>query len=293
MKIAVYHNQPSGGARRALHGFLRELSRRHHLDVFTLTSADQVMLHDEDVATSVTRLPYEQRPSVRMGLYLNDLRRWQNREELERVNAAIAQRIDGGGYDAVLVDACRFTRAPFILKYLRTPSAYYCHDGPLRNDERPVPARSFYDRARRLWHGPFERRLQRQLRRDELALMSAASTILTNSQYTRAGLADSCELAATVCSPGVDLPHLVRRTEGDYVLSVGALEPHKGFDLVIDALGKLPLPRPPLHIVANDGNPDVRSRLEKQAARLGIQVAIRVLIPQAELDQENRTPLGF
>src|SRR5438067_2936802 len=123
--------------------------------------------------------------------------------------------------------------------------------------------------------------------------MAAASIILTNSQYTRAGLADDCDLAATVCSPGVDLPHLVRRTEGDYVVSVGALEAHKGFDLVIDALGMLPLPRPPLHIIANDGNPDVRSRLEKQAGRLGIHLTIRVLIPQVELDHEYRHALAF
>jgi glycosyltransferase involved in cell wall biosynthesis len=293
MRIAVYHNQPSGGARRALQGFSRELSRRHRLDVFTLTSADQAMLQDEDVATSVTRLHYAQRPSVRMGLYVNDLRRWQSLEDLERVNAAIAKRIDSAGYDVVLVDACRFTRAPYILKYLRTPSAYYCHDGPLRGDERPVPAQSFYDRARRLWHGPFERRLKRRLWRDELALMGAASKILTNSQYTRRGLADTCKLAATVCSPGVDLPHAVRRTEGDYILSVGALEPHKGFDFLIDALAKLPLPRPAFHIIANDGNPDVRSRLETQASLLRIHLTIRTLIPQAELNHQYRHALAF
>ena len=41
MRIAVLHNQPSGGARRALHGFCRNLSKRHSVHVFRLSSAAQ------------------------------------------------------------------------------------------------------------------------------------------------------------------------------------------------------------------------------------------------------------
>src|ERR1700724_3207576 len=112
MRIAVYHNQQSGGARRALHGFCRELSRRHRLDLYTLTTADQAMLADEDVVERVIRVPFVPRPPVRAGFYLNDLIRRRNLAALARVNASVASTIDQGQYDAVLVDADRFTFAP-------------------------------------------------------------------------------------------------------------------------------------------------------------------------------------
>ena len=40
VRIAVVHNQPSGGARRALHGFCAQWRDRHAIDVYTLETAD-------------------------------------------------------------------------------------------------------------------------------------------------------------------------------------------------------------------------------------------------------------
>ena len=40
MRIAVYHELPSGGAKRALFETVRRLAERHIVDVFTVTGAD-------------------------------------------------------------------------------------------------------------------------------------------------------------------------------------------------------------------------------------------------------------
>jgi glycosyltransferase involved in cell wall biosynthesis len=295
MKIAVYHNQPSGGARRALHGFCAELSKRHRLDLYTLETADETMLRDDDVAERVVRLPFSLRPAVRMGLYLNDLRRWQDVTSLRQVTALAASSIDSGDYDVVLVDACRFTYAPQVLSFLRTPSAYYCHHRPRHRHEEPAkPPRSAYWYAHELWHRPFERRLQRRLWMEDYTAVLAADRVVTNSEFNAKRLREVYAVEAAVCPPGIDLPARPSVTSGAHLLGVGAVESHKGFDFLIEATALLPeRSRPPLHIAANDGNPYLRSQLEKLAQAKGVRLEIQVGQSQAQLEAEYAGALAF
>jgi glycosyltransferase involved in cell wall biosynthesis len=284
MRIAIFHNQPSGGARRALHGLARELHRRHRVDVFRLSSADTGTLLDEEVADAVATLTYEPEPPVRGGLYLNDLRRRRNRHRLEALGAEAAQRVDGGVYDAVLVDVCRFLGAPPILDRLGTPSVYYCQHRlrPRAVDTWRAPAGA-YARARRLWHLPFEQAYDNATWDADARRMRAATVVAANSEFTRLRLSQLYGIQAVVCPPGVDLKSA--GAGGDYVLAVGALEAHKGHDLVVSALGLLPAAfRPPLVVAANDGNPEVRRRLEALAGSLGVRLSIRLRQTPVELD---------
>jgi glycosyltransferase involved in cell wall biosynthesis len=295
VRIAVFHNQPSGGARRALYGFSRYLAARHHLDVFTLTSSDQEHFRDEDVADRVVTLDHRPLHPVRFGLYLNDLRRSKDLDRLRRVDAEAAALIDAGGYDVVLVDACRFTFVPYTLRYLRTPSVFYAHTGPVRLEGRVwEPPRTFYGRARRLWHLPFERALEARVLADEIDLARRANVVITNSLHTRRRVLEGYGVHARVCPPGVDLPVLTPSEEGSYVLSVGEVEPRKGFDFLVDALARLPpSERPALHIVANAENRLLRRRLESRARDRGVTLVVRVAPPQAELDREYREARVF
>ena len=40
MRIALFHNAPSGGAKRAIYEWTRRLTEHHQIDVYTLNSAD-------------------------------------------------------------------------------------------------------------------------------------------------------------------------------------------------------------------------------------------------------------
>ena len=294
MKIAVYHNQPSGGARRALFGFCRELGKTNELDVYTLTTADQDMLRDEDIAAKVTRLEYRPRRPVRMGLWFNDVQLWRDLDDLDRVNQAAAALIDAGGYDVALIDACRFTYAPFVLAHLKAPTVYYCHHGPWRAAGRLKAGGTGYDRLRRTWHLPFSRQLERRLIHADGAMTRSAHLVITNSNYSRARIADVYGVDAMVCPPGVVVPRGARQKRGDHVISIGALEAHKGHDLVIRALASIPAShRPELRLVANDGNQGVRRELEVLAKRLSVQLTVRWRISDADLDRELSTALVF
>ena len=284
MRIAVFHNQPSGGARRALHGFARELHRRHRVDLYRLSSADTATLVDDEVADTVTTLAYEPELPRRGALYLNDLRRRRNRRRLEALGSELAERVDAGGYDVALVDVCRFLGAPPILDRLRTPSLYYCQHRlrPRALDPWRPPA-GRYARARRMWHLPFERIYDRENWDADARRMRAATAVAANSEFSSARLAHLYGIAALVCPPGVE-PRPPGAGEG-YVLAVGTLEAHKGHDLVVSALGFLPIAgRPALVVAANDGNPEVRRRLEAQAGSRGVRLSIRLRPTAIELD---------
>lgn len=286
MRIAVFHNQPSGGARRALHGFAAELRRSHTIDVYTLGSADNSFLRDEDVATHVVRRPYEPRRPVRFGLYVNDVRRAHDLRDLVALNAQIAASIDAAAYDVAFVDVCRYTLVPPILSALQTPAAYYAHDPPARaTRERWQPTRTRWARMRDGWHKPFMDRHAERIAALQRQSLQAAGAVLANSRHTATELRDAFGVEPVVCPPGVTVPveeaTLIR---GDEVLSVGELEPHKGYPFLVDALARLdPSGRPTLRIVANRANPEERARLEQRAVRAGVTLEIEIDVPEDRL----------
>jgi hypothetical protein len=49
MKIAVFHNLPSGGAKRALHGNIKYLVKEHEVDVFVPSTANEDYLPLENI----------------------------------------------------------------------------------------------------------------------------------------------------------------------------------------------------------------------------------------------------
>jgi glycosyltransferase involved in cell wall biosynthesis len=295
MRLAFYHNQPPGGARRVLYGFGRELARRHEIDVFTPATADDRMLHDSDYARSVERLDFAPRAFVRMGFYLNDRRRIETLDDLEEVNAEAAARIDAGGYDAVLVDTCQFTFTPQVLRHLRTPALHYCHHGSWRaEDVDGGSGRSPYEAVRSLLHAPFEREYMTRLRRQDRELAGRATAVATNSAYTAGRLLAATGVRATVCPPGVNLPLPRGNAVGEHILAVGDFVPHKGHELVVEALGRVPRRgRLPLHIVGNGEGRHYEARLARLAAERGVDLTIRVGVSEAELEDEFERALLF
>ena len=290
MKIAVYHNQQPGGARRALHGFCSVLAERHTIDVFTLSTADQETLKDSDYADNVFISAFEPARPRRARFVLNDLREVDGLSRLGEVNRQVASRIDADGYDVVLVDACQYTFAPQVLAHLRTPTAYYCHHGPWRMDSFSGDEdKSLYEKVRALGHGPARRWVELNVRRIDREMTRAADVVVANSRYTASRLRDECGVNAVVCPPGITVAARQSRQELGYVLTAGDLVPHKGHHLVIEAVAELPAgSRPDLHLVGRGGGSTYRAFLERLAGQRGVRLALKLSISDAELDAEYR-----
>jgi len=295
LRIAVYHNLHSGGALRTLSEQVRRLSQRHVVTLFSLTMAESVEADSmEHRLWSFRPGPDLRRPLGR----LNRIVRAADLMRLVRLNRAVAQAIDSGGFDVVLVHPCQFSQAPAILRYLRTPSVYYCHEALRSLYESPIPRpdlrRSSLHRIMDvvdpgLW---FQRRT---LRHNDRQAIRSATRVLVNSAYTRDNVGRIYGVDGFICRHGVDTTRfrpLDLQQEG-LVLSVGALTPYKGFDFLIEALATLPpAVRPPLHIISNYAERREWAYLEGLARERGVALEVRVRVDDAELvEAYNRAVL--
>lgn len=259
MRIAIFHNLHSGGAKRVVVQEARLLSQRHDITVITMEHADRNFGEDER-SERVAGLTFRENylPMLHSPLgRLNPMIRLINLQRLENAEKKAAARIDDLKYDVVLIHPCQVTQTPVLLKYIRTPNVYYSQELPRRLYE-PVIQRPYHKRSsyRRILDriDPLPRLYDRRLKSVDRNAVLKSNAILTNSNFTRQNLYKAYGLEAQVCYPGVEsrVREFSRRPREKFVLSVGALTPAKGFDFVIRALGSQPdSTRLPLVIVSN------------------------------------------
>jgi len=290
MRIAVYHNLHSGGAKRTLFEEVRRLSTRHHLDLFSLSSADHRF---GDLRPFVDRRalypfrpgPLFRRPFGRLnqGVRLMDLLR------LRRLSRRIAAEIDAARYDVVLVHPCQYTQSPLVLSFLRTPTVYYCHE-PLRKLHEPPVPRPYRRRSagRRLLDGvdPLLWAYHLALRRADRAALRRAGRVLVNSRFTQQNVRRLYGVESRVCPHGVDTEQFrpLDLPRDGTVLSVGALTPNKGFDFLIEGIARMEDgKRPSLVIVSNYAEAQERAYLEALAAERRVSVTFRTGVDDGEL----------
>jgi len=259
MRIAVYHNLPGGGAKRALYEQVRELVKRADVDLYYLSTNPESFLDLRPVVSASFVYPFFQLHRRRVWPVIIWVAFWIERIFFHRTARRIAADIDSRGYDFVYLHQCEFTHIPPLTRYLKTPSIVYCQE----------PWRTMYEPKSKV-HGAIERRdraywlirtlefVQRPWRRSakryDEANAKSATIILANSFYSREYIHKAYGRYAEVDYLGVDL-QLFRNLGIEpqfFVLAVGALAVEKGYDFIIRSLGKIPeAVRPPLTIVAD------------------------------------------
>jgi glycosyltransferase involved in cell wall biosynthesis len=292
MKIALFHNLLSGGAKRSLYELVRRLGVRHQIDVITLSSAEHEFADLRPHAGNYEVLPFDPTP-----LYgspfgrLNPALRILDLMRLDAVAREMARRVERGSYDLLLAEPCRFENSPSILFHARgLPSVFYCQE-PLRLIYEQMPFRPYDDRGSRLRRAldrvdPLPRTYRGLLRRRDRRNLRSATRVLVNSEFVRRSMRRIYGVEGSVSRLGVDcdLFHPVPSRRDGALLSVGSLTPLKGFDFLVRSLGRLPADiRPPLRIVCNFQNPPERSYLEQLAREQGVRLEIRVGVTDADL----------
>lgn len=259
MRIALFFNLPSGGAKRAVYEWTRQLVKRHHIDVYTLGSAD----HDFcDIRPFVQK--YEIYDFERFPLFespygrLNQLQRWRDLGSLSSVHKHIAEEVNAGDYDAVFANTSMYTFIPILARYVEAPIVYYLHEPFGRAVDRNVsrPYQSNH-RARRVLDrfDPLIRLYRRRLDVLQVESVQATDYLLANSTFTQRRMKEAYGVDSFICRLGVD-SDVFAPVQGvsreSHVLSVGELSPRKGFDFLIDSLGYIPASkRPKLRIACN------------------------------------------
>ena len=301
MRIAVWHNLPSGGGKRALYYHVRGLIERgHSVEAWCPSTSDRNYLALSELITehvlpidigqkgkSVARSPL-------LGLHGDQLRRAKALDEHCR---QCADEINRRNFDILFANSSiiqavssigRYVKAKKVL-YLQEPNRwlYEAGEGGLPWVAIPAATRSWM-RPRYirwfLWNLIDTQRL-RVLARDERLNASAFDLILVNSYFSRETLLRLYGLDSTVCYLGVDTQLFVnhQHVRENFVVGVGQLTPSKNVEFVIKAVAKIGVPRPRLVWIANMGADWYYEKMRSLAESYEVTFEARASIDDNEL----------
>jgi len=124
MRIAVWHNLPSGGGKRCLFDQVKALvARNHYLEAWCPPSASQDFLPLANlIRENVVEREKRERPKSKLMVS-----RWMSSElrSMDRHCADCAREIDRQRFDVVLVHPCMYYRSIPIARHLKTPALLY------------------------------------------------------------------------------------------------------------------------------------------------------------------------
>jgi glycosyltransferase involved in cell wall biosynthesis len=290
LKIAVFHNLPSGGAKRALYGYVEYLTRTgNQVEVFVPSTANENFLPLKDVASDVHVFPVEKTigGSVYSSIkYIPPVVKHVSLRDLEKTEQKMAEKINKGSFDVVFSEQDQYTMAPFLLKYLKKPLVYYCQQ-PLRNDA--VSEVIFPKRKNNLIGSIMglgsKLVVKRGLEMDKTN-SSYSDYTLSNSYFSRESILRMYGINSHVSYLGVDAEMFkpLEISKERFILSVGTFTPEKGHGFLVDSLALINSEiRPKLIVVSNSSYPPWKTYLEKYAKELGVNMEILSLINDKEL----------
>jgi glycosyltransferase involved in cell wall biosynthesis len=249
MKIALFYNLPAGGGRRCIFELTKILRKKHTVDLYNLSITEDDPSEVEKIFNNVytfdsLRLILK-KPLGTFNIFIN----FFNLYSLGRTFKKMAKTIDTGGYDLAFVHASYWDwlSSPDLLRYLRTPSVYFCHEPYRKYYESQyfnsaIFALSYFNKLRYLLLGPFYILYNYWFRIKDSHNIRQASVVLTNSFFSQKRIAEVYGISAKVNYLGVDEQFFrpLDIPKENMVISVGVLESRRGHHFVIEALSRLP-----------------------------------------------------
>ncbi len=235
MKIAVYHNIPPGGAKRVLFEEIKRLSKNHEIFLFELESTDETFLDIREFCKEVKKYKIKIREHNKFKRLNEDF--WII-TSLRIAHKKIAKEIDSQFFDIVLVHPDLYSQSPFILRYLKTPSVYYCHEWLRIAYEKEFRLVGKITPLKRLYES-VSRRIKKQI---DFENVKKAKMILVNSEFTRENVKKAYQRNAEVVYPGVDTQIFKEgnNKKKKQILFMGAKIDANGFLYVKKAMRFLP-----------------------------------------------------
>ncbi len=296
LRIAVWHNLPSGGGKRQLYLHVKGLIQRgHYVESWCPDTADQNFLSLKELTTEhVIPLDYEPRSILRR---ISSYRLSQDIKALNKHSKECCKQINSGNFDILLSGACLVLRAPFVGRFSSIPTVLYLGEPnrPLYEAIPELPWLGFPRYSERKFLLPsLVRPLLRHLvlkdiRHQALTEHENARNfqrILVNSLYSRESILKAYNLESRVSYLGVDHDYYKPTGEdrGNYIIGMGTFHFIKGIDRAIKAISEIDAAyRPPLVWVGNTANRYVISSMDKLARSLNVKFTALVNITDREV----------
>lgn len=300
MKIAVWHNLPSGGGKRALYYHIKGLIQRgYRVESWCPPTADQTYLPLSDLITEhIVPFPWKPRKSkvlidrpLSPYYYIVD-----KIKAMDRHCQECADEINSGGFDLLFANSCSFFGTTSIGRYVKIPKLIYLQEPyrllyeatPQLPWLAPPPPKSIYLSLRYLKLFLRDLLIVKGLRiqaREEVLNAKAFDTILVNSFFSRESVLRAYGVDAKVCYLGIDpeLFHNQHQQREDFIVGLGSFIPSKNIKFVIESISKVKEPRPHLLWIGNSGLPDHIEELKQFAKSVNVNFNPQVRIDDQEL----------
>ncbi len=300
MKIAVWHNLPSGGGKRALYYHVRGLvARGHTVEVWCPPTADQTYLPLSDlVREHVVPLDLtESPPRGPIGRALEIYRKVSARiVALHAHCRQCAQEIDQGDFDLLFANSCLVSASSPMARYAQTPAVLYLQE-PCRPLYEACPKFLWADlpAETKAWWRPRDLKMfckevaniqaKRLQAHDETENAKAYRALLVNSFFSRESVLRAYGVDARVCYLGVDTDLFTdrRRKREDFLIGLGMFSPTKNIRFVLEALALVPPPRPRLIWVGNVAQGRYLEQMQQFAQSAGVEFEPKVRVSDDEL----------
>jgi glycosyltransferase involved in cell wall biosynthesis len=304
MKIAVWHNLPSGGGKRSLYHHVRGLLERGHtVESWCPSSADQTYLPISKLTTEhILPLSWKSRSSkVPSNRILRSYYTVTDKiEAMDEHCRQCADEINRGDFDILFVNPCTFFRSPSIAQYVKIPTVLYLQE-PYRwlYEAMPrLPWLALSPLSKPWWRSPngslaFLKNLVevqglRVQAREELKNAQAFDLILVNSLFSRESVQRAYGLDSKVCYLGIDtdLFEPLSLPRQNMVVGLGAIYSGKGIERAIHAIGTIEdQKKPDLIWIGNVVDPHYQQTMKQLAQSLNVNFIPKVRIPDQEVIQ--------
>ena len=285
MKIAVWHNLPSGGGKRALYDHVRGLiAQGHTVEFWCPPTADQKFLPLSSlIKEHIVDLAWPRPFSLTNKIGITR----EIKASLVAMDAhcqVCANEMSKGDFEILFANTCQFFRAPPIGRFATIPAILYLQE----------PYRWFYEALPRLPWLPRPKRTASRfkwstLKADilhfrtirngrieaaaEIENATAFSKILANSYFSRESILRAYGLDLTVCYLGIDAQRFIDTSleREDFIVGLGSITPEKNIRLCIEAIGLMSQPRPGLVWIGNMTNDNYLCEMRMLAESRNVQ----------------------
>lgn len=299
LRIAVWHNLNSGGAKRSLINQVAGLLKNgHHVETWSPSTADNSYLPLGAICREHV-LPHRSIPfkkSPKFVGWIADFRQMKGRVAAMREHcAACAAEINAGNFDLLFSNTCVSFTASSLARYVNAPKVLYLHE-PYRRNYETLPLSPWVAPAAvngDLTTGLFrltlnsvkiqDRRMQMREEQDNARYFDR---ILANSFFSRESILRAYGLESEVCYLGIDEDFFKPTGEPveNFLVGLGGIDVQKGVARAVEAVGAIrPEIRPKLIWVGNYANPEYRAEVICRAQQLGVNFEVRVMVKDAEL----------
>ncbi len=287
MKIAVFHNLTSGGAKRALYGNVNYLTKDHEVDVYVPSTANEDYLPLKDIVNDLKTYPVNNNIA---GFLYSAVKYYPTKISLinlQKVQKMIADDINNGDYDVVLCEQDKFTMAPFFLEYIKKPTVYYCQQ----------PSHFRYNISKKLYNNAgleyknivlvlYLKLYTSKMIAFDKKYAGYSKYMVTNSKFTKELISKIYRMNSHISYLGVDNNLFKPQpcVKENFVLSVGQCIPEKGYEFILKSLALVKRDiRPDFVLITDQGNIHWKNYLLKLADELDVKLEILHLISDEKL----------